>query len=190
MIQKILRRKTELRQQLKAQRAQMPPAAREHEDQGILGALLELAPVQAARRVFCFISHGDETDTHALIDALLAQGKEIVVPKIMPQGMIAVPFSDWSELRPGQLGILTPIATTPSNESIDVCITPGLGFTESGKRLGYGRGYYDRWFAAHPVVDRIGIAYDCQIVDDLPTDGRDIPVTMLVTGKRWIKCQS
>lgn len=182
--------KQRLRDELKKRRALLPDSERQAEDEAVLGCLLNLHPLRNARRVFCFVSHGDEIDTHALLNELLQQGKQVVIPGIRPEGMIAVPFSDWSELHPGQLGILTPISSEPSNEDIDVCITPGLGFTESGKRLGYGRGYYDRWFAAHPVNHRIAIAYDCQVVEDLPADETDIPVTMLVTGKRRIECRS
>ncbi len=180
-------KKQQLREDLKTRRARMPAAERRDEDAAVLKQLLDLPALREARRVFCFVSHGDEIDTHALLDELLRRDKHIVVPRIRPEGMIAVAFSDWSELRPGQLGILTPVSTEPCDESVDVCITPGLGFTVSGKRLGYGRGYYDRWFAAHSVPHRIAIGYDCQVLEDLPVSDFDVPVTMLVTGKRRVE---
>ncbi len=191
MNQELNQRKADLRQELKARRAQLPDTSREQENQAILAALLELAPLQRAECVFCFISHGDEVATHALIDDLLHRGKRVIVPRILPdRGMIAVPFGDWSELKPGQLGILTPASTDEYSGAVDVCITPGLGFTETGERLGYGRGYYDRWFSAHHVAHRIAIGYDCQVVDELPVDENDVPVTMLITGRRRKQCQS
>lgn len=178
--------KQRLRTELKKRRAGLPESQRQQEETAILTTLLAEEALLNAHRVFCFISHGDEVDTHGLINELLRQGKRIVVPKILPGGMIAVPFSDWSDLEPGQLGIPTPVSSRECRDRIDACITPGLAFTESGKRLGYGRGYYDHWFAGHPVEHRIGIAYDCQVVDELPADERDVPVTLLVTGSRRI----
>lgn len=180
--------KQRLRADLKARRERLPASRRSHEESAIRTGLMAMEALREAQTIFCFISHGDEVDTHALIDAWLQQGKRIVVPKILLSGdMIAVPFYDWSELQPGQLGIPTPVSSREYPAGIDVCITPGLGFTETGKRLGYGRGYYDRWFTRHPVEHRIAIAYDCQILADLPTDEQDIPVTRLVTSERSIE---
>jgi 5-formyltetrahydrofolate cyclo-ligase len=182
--------KQHLRAELKARRAALPAARRREEDAAVFTALTALAPLRRARRVFCFISRGDEVDTHALIDELLRRGKQVVVPKILPgRGMIAVALTAWSELQPGQLGILEPPGEQDAGDAVDVCITPGLAFTVDGRRLGYGRGYYDRWFTRHPVAYRIAIAYDCQVVDDLPTDERDVRVTMLITGRRQLSIE-
>lgn len=180
-------RKAALRERQKQARDALPTEARREYSARIRKRLLGLPVLQAARSIFCFISHGSEVDTHPILDWLLDQGKTVLVPKILKaEGMIAVPFSGWDDLRPGQLGILTPAASTPYPRRIDVSITPGLGFTASGKRLGYGRGYYDRWFAGHPVVYRIAVGFECQLLEDLPAGERDVPVTMVVTEQRLI----
>ena len=172
---------------MKQARDALPEQQRQEYSRAILERLWQLPQLLAARSVFCFISHGSEIDTHPLLDRLLRDGKTVTAPRITrDQGMIAVPFRDWDDLAPGQLGILTPNATQPYQGAIDVCITPGLAFTVSGKRLGYGRGYYDRWFAGHTVANRIAVAFECQVLDDLPTDANDIPVTMLITERRLI----
>lgn len=187
MIQNITQRKAHLREQLKQARDTLTPAQRRDYSRCIRERVLQLPQVQAAASVFCFISYGSEIDTHPLLDQLLRDGKTVVVPKITrDRGMIAVPFSGWQDLVAGQLGILTPESDRAREGAVDVCITPGLGFTLTGKRLGYGRGYYDRWFAGHAVAARIAVGFECQLLDDLPTGDTDVPVTMLVTEDRLI----
>jgi 5-formyltetrahydrofolate cyclo-ligase len=143
--------------------------------------VLALPAVRDAGTVFCFISWKSEVDTHALIDALRAAGKRVVVPRILGGRMIAVPFEGWEHLVPGVLGIPVPPGTDPWEGPVDVVITPGLGFGPDGSRLGYGKGYYDGWFAEHPAPWRIAIGFACQVVPDLPAGPRDARVDLIVT---------
>lgn len=183
----LTQQKADLRKQLKLTRDALPPARRREYSRAIRERLLQLPEIRAAASVFCFISYGSEIDTHPLLDQFLRDGKTVTVPKIIPaRGMIAVPFSGWADLEPGQLGILTPRSEAARDAPVDVCITPGLGFTVDGGRLGYGRGYYDRWFAGHTAAARIAVGFECQILDALPTGPNDVPVTMLVTENRLI----
>lgn len=61
---------------------------------------------------------------------------------------------------------------------------PCVGFTADGGRLGQGAGHYDRWLAAHPSAVAIGLAWDCQLVDELPTEPHDHPLDAVVTPTR------
>ena len=85
---------------------------------------------------------------------------------------------------PNRLGILEPAADALSVPfaSVDLVLTPGLVFDARGSRLGFGRGYYDRLFAQlRPDVLRIGVTSDALVVDHLPSDPWDVPMTHLVT---------
>ncbi len=92
------------------------------------------------------------------------------------------PFGE-SDLEVGPYGLMQPqadaMATTP-----DVLFVPLLGFTADGRRLGQGGGHYDRWLAAHPGVPAIGMAWDCQLVDDIPHEEHDRPLAAVVTPMR------
>ena len=181
-------RKATLRAQLRQVRGELDAGQRQRFDASIRERLLALPQVQAAAVIFMFISHGSEVDTHQSLQELHQAGKRIAVPRIMDQEtMIAVPFDSWASLQPEQLGILTPQAREPMATPIDICITPGLGFSHTGRRLGYGRGYYDRWFRAHPPLFKVALAYECQILEDLPGDEYDVPVDMIVTEMRVIR---
>ena len=92
------------------------------------------------------------------------------------------PFGE-TDLEPGPFGLLQPgadaDAVTPA-----VLIVPLLGFTADGRRLGQGGGHYDRWLAAHPDAVAIGLAWDAQLVDDLPHEEHDRPLAAVVTPSR------
>lgn len=181
-------RKAETRAKLKQIRAAIPETMRAAHAKVIYQKTIALDEVANAQSIFIYISYGNEVDTHSLLKYFLEQGKTLAVPKILPsKTMIAVPFSGWEDLAPGELGILTPLSDQPCPGEFDVVITPGLGFTSRGHRIGYGRGYYDQWFARHRQPKRIALACEDAILDDLPVDGNDIPVNMIVTEKRIIK---
>lgn len=181
-------RKATLRTRLKQVRGELDAGQRYRFDSSIRERLLALPQVRSAAVIFMFISYGSEVDTHQCLQELQQAGKRIAVPRIMDQEtMIAVPFDSWASLQPEQLGILAPPGREPLASPIDVCITPGLGFSPAGRRLGYGRGYYDRWFRAHPPLFKVAPAYECQILEDLPGDEYDVPVDMIVTELRVIR---
>jgi 5-formyltetrahydrofolate cyclo-ligase len=180
--------KAELRAKLKQIRASIPAEIRADQSQAIQQKLASLEEIQTAHSIFLFISYGNEVHTHDLLKYFLKQGKTLAVPKILPEKtMIAVQFSQWEDLIPGELGILTPSGNTPYSGDFDVVITPGLGFTLQGHRIGYGRGYYDKWFASHNARNKIAIAFEAQLVDELPTDETDVPVDFVVTEERVIR---
>lgn len=179
--------KAELRRRMKAQRAALPEHQRSDFSQRIASRLFELDQVRTARSFFAFISYADEVHTHEIIRRLLAEGRSVAVPKIMGRHrMEAVQFSDWGQLERDSLGILAPVASSPVAVDVDVCITPGLAFTETGHRLGYGRGYYDHWFAAHRAALKVALAFETQIIDDVPVNEYDVRVDMILTEARKI----
>jgi 5-formyltetrahydrofolate cyclo-ligase len=181
-------RKAETRAKLKQIRASIPAEMHTLYSKTITRNLLSLPEMQTARTIFLFISYGNEVYTHELLKYFLNEGKILAVPKILPaKTMIAVPFSRWADLVPGELGILTPSGNIPHAGDFDVVITPGLGFSPEGHRIGYGRGYYDKWFASHKVNHKIAITFEEQIMAKLPVDDSDIMMDIIVTEKRIIK---
>ncbi len=177
-----------LRASLKQRRAKISRSDRESHSKIIADRLFELTEIQNANVVFAYISYATEVMTHDILKILLADGKKVVVPKILSsKNMVAQHFVSWDDLEPGTLGILTPKNGEVTHEPVDVAITPGLGFTEQGQRIGFGAGYYDRWFATHEVSLKVAIAFEDQIIESLPTEETDIPVDQILTEKRMIK---
>jgi 5-formyltetrahydrofolate cyclo-ligase len=178
------------RARLRSRRAALPAGDRRAAADSIRARLIELEAVRAARAIFCFVSRGEEVDTHALIDALADGGRTVLIPRITPTGMIAVEFPGWTALEPGVLGIPAPQSDRAFAGCIDVVITPGVGFTATGDRLGMGRGYYDRWFAAHRYGLSIAICFECQLAPALPTTDSDVRVDLIVTEQRILDTRS
>lgn len=148
--------------------------------------------VVQAQAVFLFVSHGSEVQTHPLIDALLAMGKRVAVPLILPRKddpdrrMLAVPIASMDDLVPGVMGILSPPRpNTESSFTPDLVLAPGVAFARASPgrvvRLGYGGGYYDRYLARHPGVATVGLAFEEQLVAALPETPHDVPLQSLVT---------
>ena len=152
----------------------------------IKDTILELECIKNARLVMVYLSAFKEPDTFALISALLDAEKEICVPvtnvdtfTITPSRLISL-----DNLIKGAYGIYEPKEkiSVPVSQ-IDVAFIPGIAFTSSGDRLGFGKGYYDRFLEDFKDV-KIGIGYDFQITDKIPTGEHDIKMDMIVTEKR------
>lgn len=185
---RLAEQKAAIRKQLKQIQANIPAPVRKAYSEAIFNSLIGLEEIIHARSVFIYISYGNEVDTHELLKYFLKQGKLLAVPNILTtKSMIAVPFSDWDDLIPGELGILTPPGEKPFATDIDVVITPGLGFSRNGCRIGYGRGYYDKWFSSHTVLHKIAVTFGAQILDSLPVTVTDIPVDIIVSEQGVIR---
>ncbi len=136
-----------------------------------------LAAFGEGESFFVYLSFGSEAGTGELIRALLSRGKQVCAPRIEGGAMLSVPYKE--PLEQGAYGILQP--PTGEERTCAVALTPLLAFDGEGYRLGYGGGYYDRWFAAHPDVLRVGLAYAGQRVERLPREETDVRLHAVVT---------
>jgi 5-formyltetrahydrofolate cyclo-ligase len=132
-----------------------------------------------------------EIDPGAAARALAGRGVRLVYPRVL-EGEHRLEFHEVAfapggldpiDVRAGAFGILEPLPSAPivPLEHIDLFLVPGLGFDDTGSRLGWGRGYYDRTLARVPSAIRIGYCYACQIVPHVPHHHDDLPMHYLVT---------
>jgi 5-formyltetrahydrofolate cyclo-ligase len=119
---------------------------------------------------------------------LAENGRTVALPWFA-RGDAAMTFRVWAnpfdegQLLPGPWRALQPAANSPEVVP-DVLVVPLVAFTALGHRLGQGGGHYDRWLATHPNVPAIGLAWDCQIVEELAIEPHDRPLTAVVTPTR------
>ena len=130
---------------------------------------------KTAKVIFCYVSAHGEVGTHTLIEELLKE-KEVVVPLCTDKcgNMIAVKINSPNDLTEGSFGILEP--KTPvefPKEKIDFAIVPGIAFDKEGFRLGYGKGYYDR-FLSNIAPYKLGVCRKEFYVDTLVHNEYDI----------------
>jgi 5-formyltetrahydrofolate cyclo-ligase len=137
-----------------------------------------------ARTVAFYVPKGNEVDTTNMMKAALAAGKEVLVP-VTDHEIRFCRFSSFEDLTPGRFGIHVPkVCGRPSREP-DVVVVPGVSFGLCMHRLGYGKGYYDRYLSRSPAY-RIGICFDFQVVEKLPVHEDDERMDEIVTEKRVI----
>src|SRR5688572_14183625 len=141
---------------------------------------------QAARCVMLYVSIPTEVDTAPLALRAWQAGKTVVVPKVSWDQRRMLPI-EISSLTTGMTstgpGIREPIAGNPwPLDLVDLVIVPGLGFTNTGYRIGRGMGFYDRFLAQAEFLGlSCGLAFTEQIVSDLPVLDHDVPLSMLAT---------
>ena len=174
--------KAALRRTMKARRAAEPDRA--VPDGEILKNLFSVPAFSAAEDVFIYYSLPEEADTHRIIGELLAQNKRVYLPRTEGKDMIFVRYAG-GPLQRGRFGVFEPAGEgVPSIGLIGsaVCILPLLAADRQFHRLGYGGGYYDRFLAVRGKdMLKIGIGYDFQLIDRVPSEGHDILLDMLVT---------
>lgn len=138
-----------------------------------------------SKNVMFFASFGREPFTHNMITKAL-RTKIVSIPKIFGENLLPCKINSTKDFAMGPYG-----APEPSTEKffsvkkIDLVIVPALAFTNTGERLGYGKGYFDR-FLKKTNAYRIGLCFDEFVVKKLPTNSLDIGVDAVVTDKRVI----
>lgn len=180
-----------LREQYKTIRRQMEPEAKRIGDARIRGRILHMPEYRACTTLLCFVSIPGEVDTHKLIRRAIADGKIVAVPYCIDgtRKMNFYRIRSLEELTPRTFGVLEPdpeIAERVTDFSHSLCILPGLAFDNTGYRLGYGGGYYDRFLSkiyrgSGGVT--AGICYGSCIAKRLPRGRFDMPCDILVTEK-------
>jgi 5-formyltetrahydrofolate cyclo-ligase len=160
---------------------------KKRKDKVIFQKLLKDDKYERADKLFIYVSLASEIDTHNVIKAALLENKKVYVPKVISRslGMVAVKINSLEELRKNNMGILEPIEALKiiSKEDIDLAIIPGLAFDVNGNRIGYGGGYYDRFFQGIKVPFMSALAYEYQVFPQIAQDAFDIKIDKIITEK-------
>ena len=179
--------KKQLRKDLLARRSALPAEERRQNDQAIFRRLAAMPEWQAAETILLFLDFRGEVSSDPLIRRGLAEGKRICAPKTIVDERRLIPLRilDADDLIIGAYGIREPRDAdelrVPVDE-IDAVILPGVGFDRQGGRLGYGGGYYDRFLPQlRPDVPKIAVAYELQVLQEVPLEPHDTRLNALVT---------
>jgi 5-formyltetrahydrofolate cyclo-ligase len=185
--------KKALRTQFKTIRRSFPPEEQRARDEAILKKLTALKEYQQASLILTYVSTAIEVDTHRLIRQALQEGKKVAVPWCVP-GKVDMKFyliDRLEDLEPGSFGVLEPVpgrhrelkgTVNEKDLKESFCVLPGLGFDLCGYRLGYGKGYYDRFLSGYPGVTA-GVCYTACLKTQLPHGRYDRMMDILVTEK-------
>jgi len=186
----IVERKKQLRTELRRKRVEFAAALPAEVSALVFnrppGPVLDLVPVGAT--IGLYRSDVGEAPSAGYIRFFFERGHPIALPRVttldkpMEFRLHTDPYGE-SDLEAGVWGLRQPRVEAPV-EVPEVLFMPLLGFTAKGDRLGQGGGYYDRFLAAHPQAIAIGMAWDVQEVDELPTELHDMRLSAIVTPTR------
>ena len=156
-------------------------------ESAIIESLIKLDVIHEKKFITSFVSFKGEVEMQGINAYILSQNATLLLPRIV-KGQPDMTFhqvDDLSTLIRNSYGILEPDPKRHpviAYDSIDCVLTPGVAFDKKGFRLGYGGGYYDRFFSQiTKATPKIGIAYEIQVLDQLPVQAYDMPITQLIT---------
>ncbi|EOW9422156.1 5-formyltetrahydrofolate cyclo-ligase [Vibrio cholerae] len=188
--------RTHLRLQIRQRRQSLSAFEQQTASQQLIYTFASLPEVTAAQRIALYLANDGELNTQPLIEWLWQQGKQVYLPVLHPFAkghLLFLHYQAHTPMNKNRYGITEPKLDQrlicPVRE-LDIIGTPLVAFDQSGQRLGMGGGYYDRtlapWFKTQQGAMPIGLAHDCQQVEQLPTASWDIPLRKIVTpSKVW-----
>ncbi len=176
--------KQEIRKSMKERKSGLKESDRAAYSNIILEKLFQTSEYKKCGKVFSYVSFNKEVITTKLITTALLLQKKVAVPKIIGNEMKFYYINSLEDLSPGILGITEPITKKEAvPEKEDLIIVPGLAFDLHKNRIGYGRGYYDGFFMKYGNIPlkKIALAFDFQVVSELPSEKHDIKVDKIIT---------
>ena len=141
-----------------------------------------------AQKIGLYYPIGSEIFTQDIIQELISNGKEVFLPKIIGKNIEFRKISDFSSMETGNYDIMEPNETCPTDNNLDVILVPTVGISQTGVRLGYGHGFYDRFLSSHKIT-AISLVLEKQILKNIPKLEHDVLMDWIVTEDKIQKIQ-
>lgn len=185
--------KKELREKILSVRNELKAEEAENKSRIIMDKLTSLDEYKNSNTVFVYMSFKNEVNTHKLIEKMLSDDKRVVIPYTDTKNTEIIPSEIKSlkdDLILNSFGYYEPVLENVKQVSpgeLDLIIAPGVVFDEDLNRVGFGKGYYDRILSRKRKDAKvIAVAYEFQVVDEVPTEPHDIKMDMIITEGRMI----
>lgn len=177
--------KTSLRKSVLRERDSLSAEARERGDMLLTERILGHQWFYRSEYILCYVSYGSEISTRSILAEALRDGKKVYVPKVLQDSVPKMDFfriESLQELLTGYKGIPEPAGDTeqyvctPERAERTLMLMPGVAFDPYRNRIGYGKGFYDRYLADKPLLQlrTIAVGYQCQLQGELPAADTDI----------------
>ncbi len=191
MTPSVFEQKTAIRQQFRVLARSIAPEQSAAASEDLRKNLLSSPYWQQAQRILMFYPLNDEPDIAPLLEQALAAGKTIALPRYNSSLGVyeaALIRNLTEDLVPGRFGVREPSPNCPALplNQLDLTLVPGIAFDPSGRRLGRGKGFYDRLLPGTTGMT-LGLAFDWQESDALPTEPHDVELDAILTPTRWLK---
>ena len=179
----ILERKAEIRKKIKNKRKSLSAEEVVGKSNIICRKIIDSDIYKKAKTIYCYNSIRNEVDLSFLINQALEDKKNVALPKVTDKKgeMIFLELNNMNRLKTGEFGILEPVGSQCAAKP-DFIIVPGVAFSIDGDRIGQAGGFYDRFLQKNPTFS-VGVAYDFQMFEELPTESHDIKINRIITEK-------
>jgi 5-formyltetrahydrofolate cyclo-ligase len=163
-----------------------------HDEQRMAGKLIQdsfmaSSEYAAAGSVALYVATHAEVPTLEVLRGALSAGKTVILPSVAADGLVFREIRSEADLCKGRFNIPEPAATCKSRHpaNIDIFVIPGVAFDHYGRRLGYGKGYYDKTLHILEGSGRLfGFCYDFQLVDSIAAEPHDVIMDRVITERR------
>lgn len=187
--------KKQIRKEILLMREAMDSKEVDLKSQLVFERLIATGIYKKSNNIFTYLNFRNEVKTNKIINHIMQNNKNIYIPlcNTSIKEIIICKMDNWEDVETGTFGILEPKPGTikiSNRKHIDLVIVPGIVFDIKGNRIGYGAGYYDKFFSSlKKEILKIGICYSFQIVKSLPASPHDIPMDYIITEKEIINCK-
>lgn len=176
--------KKDIRRQILEKRSEITNREWKERSHKIFERVVEHPFFLQANAIYCYVDYSNEVETRNIISHAWKHGKKVAVPKVMGDHMNFFYIHDFSDLQRGYKGILEPKECHLVKDENVLIIMPGAAFDRNCNRIGYGKGFYDKYLNSHPYMKTIALAFEIQIVDSIPTDSHDICPNIIITEEK------
>ncbi len=175
----IISEKMKIRDEVRAGKQKFSEEARNYQSDKILEKIESQQEFIKAKTLLMYWSMSDEVSTHNFIRKW-SESKTILLPVVKGHHMTLRPFTHKDELSKSDLGMMEPQSSQDYLQKVDLAIIPGMAFDRNKRRLGRGKGYYDRYFK-NRNFSKWGICFDFQLYHNLPSASFDIRMDKVIT---------
>lgn len=186
----ILEEKNKLRGDILGKRRNLPQSLRQEKSTLILKVLLSEEAFAHASSVALYFPVNSEVDTLGIFKECINLEKKVFFPKTQGSDLVFLRVRNTGELTPGAFAIPEPPAEAECarSDELDLVLVPGVAFDFSGNRIGYGKGFYDRFLKDMSRQVRFGLAYRFQVLKSVPSHETDVKIGRIITEDGAIDC--
>lgn len=170
--------KKEIRNRIRELIEQISDTQKEKQAESVFLKIEILPAFVQAKNILLYWSLPDELPTHTVVEKW-ATDKQILLPSVKGENLVIKKYSGLHALKKGAFGIEEPLEIFDWHSPIELVIVPGVAFDKNKNRLGRGKGYYDRFLKSIDAL-KIGVGFDCQLIEKIPVGKFDVPMNKVV----------
>lgn len=181
--------KKEIRQRIRRERAKMVKARWILDTQRIAAAVINHPWFVTESDLYIYVDYNNEVGTRTIMEEAYRRGMNVWVPRVTGDTMLFCRIQGKDDLKPGAYGILEPTGKEIGDGKQGLMIMPGVAFDEKCHRIGYGKGFYDRYIESHKNLRRMAVGFEFQVFGEVPYEEYDICPEILITEQRVIEAE-